>query len=557
MYSSSDSDYQPATPLQSLATTAEEKKKRHDASRTKRPSVDPQVIRKALERDGVPLKNLLLTKSNFSDSGLFLGKGAFGNVTLGTVIREGVKHTAALKRLHARRITPDGLQQCRMEIEIMSRVHAPRPNPRVVRLLGVDFQDKTEQCGLSICMALELCDNGTLHALVSLLGGLGPLISRTYLAQLVEGVQALHKAGYIHRDLKPENLLLDRNFNLKVADFGISARLTGGLGVEHRCWPGTKLFMSPEVKERTAYDESYDVWSIGVILFIFLCGAPPFDENGVYWDLLTKRKHFLFWCFHQHYHFLEGNAQDLINRMLMFDRLARISLDGVRRHPWYAQQTLSNDIQKGFRLRKRILILMRHADPAHASEVESKLERDKLRDLEQVADAKQVLMRPMKEVLEKYFISIPSDIMRDTVQDMRGVKWAQLTAEQYLGRLAGISDTMNGAGPLQYSYVITKQLPVESFKTLVAFFRVMNKYNSACTYKIKPTALAIKAKLVVTLEDESVVRLKVSARVYKFGNTEAVTEQSLVVFNHSNGEADKFRKFFIVAQSVLTGGRLR
>ncbi len=491
---------------------------------------------------------------------IFLGKGAFGNVTAGTIVRgkgkAKKKYNVALKRLHAKRITNEGLQQCKMEVEIMSRVHANSPNPRIIRLLGVDFQDKSTRDCNSICMVLELCDNGTLHALVSLLGGLDAPISRTYLTQLVEGVQAIHTAGFIHRDLKPENLLLDRNFNLKVADFGISARLTEGLGVEHRCWPGTKLFMSPEVKDRAAYDESYDVWSIGVILFIFLCGAPPFDENGVYWDLLTKRKHFLFWCFHQHYHFLEPQAQDLINRMLMFDRKARISLPGVRKHSWFVQSTIANDERHNYRLRSRILSLMRQADPAKASEVESKLEAAKMHDIEQIKPTNKVLTRPMKEVLEKYFINIPNDILRDTVKDMPNVNWSELKAQDFQGRLAGVESTEKGFGPLRYSYVICDKPPIESFKMLAAMFYVMNKYNSTCTFRLKEKKMVVKSKLCVTLEDNSIVNMRVSGQVYNFG-AKGDTEKSLVVFDQISGDADKFRKFFIVAQSVLISGKIK
>ena len=86
-----------------------------------------------------------------------------------------------------------------------------------------------------------------------------------------------HKNGIVHRDLKPENILFDSKkstANLKIIDFGASAKLLEG-GEKLTKKIGTPFYVAPEVLAGK-YDEKCDMWSIGVILYILLCGYPPF-----------------------------------------------------------------------------------------------------------------------------------------------------------------------------------------------------------------------------------------------------------------------------------------
>jgi calcium-dependent protein kinase len=85
-----------------------------------------------------------------------------------------------------------------------------------------------------------------------------------------------HKRGIVHRDLKPENILFDskkENACLKIIDFGASAKLSKDEKLSKRI--GTPFYVAPEVLA-ARYDEKCDMWSIGVILYILLCGYPPF-----------------------------------------------------------------------------------------------------------------------------------------------------------------------------------------------------------------------------------------------------------------------------------------
>jgi calcium-dependent protein kinase len=87
----------------------------------------------------------------------------------------------------------------------------------------------------------------------------------------------MHCKGIVHRDIKPENLLVDSADNtLKLMDFGLSIRLLKGQKLRDR--QGTPYYMAPEVLSKS-YDHKCDIWSCGVVLYIMLCGRPPFNAD--------------------------------------------------------------------------------------------------------------------------------------------------------------------------------------------------------------------------------------------------------------------------------------
>jgi serine/threonine protein kinase len=104
--------------------------------------------------------------------------------------------------------------------------------------------------------------------------------ARRLAKQLLETMRDMHERGFVHRDLKPENLLLkseDLDSNILVADFGFSKKIPKE-GLKTRC--GTPAFVAPEILVGSQYDESVDMWSVGVLLFLLIGGYPPFqDEN--------------------------------------------------------------------------------------------------------------------------------------------------------------------------------------------------------------------------------------------------------------------------------------
>ena len=147
--------------------------------------------------------------------------------------------------------------------------------------------------------------------------------------QLLSGLTYCHQYQICHRDIKPENILLDKDCNLKIIDFGMAAvhykdLLTTACGSPH--------YVAPEVVQNKSYDGAQtDIWSSGVVLFVMMSGRLPFcgrDPNNVreVMNLITLGN--INWGDE-----FEPDAADLINRILVADPNKRLTSDDIWKHP--------------------------------------------------------------------------------------------------------------------------------------------------------------------------------------------------------------------------------
>lgn len=112
-----------------------------------------------------------------------------------------------------------------------------------------------------------------------------------YLAQLADALMYCHARKVIHRDIKPENLLLGKDGDIKIADFGWSVHAPSS---RRTTMCGTLDYLAPEMVESRPHDERVDLWTLGILCYEFLVGKPPFEEDKT--ELTYKRicRHVLF-----------------------------------------------------------------------------------------------------------------------------------------------------------------------------------------------------------------------------------------------------------------------
>jgi serine/threonine protein kinase len=191
-------------------------------------------------------------------------------------------------------------------------------------------------------IAQEPVLGGELFDYVANTGPFNEEICRYYFKQMLLGLHYLHSQGYAHRDLKPENILLDKNFDVKLVDFGFACPLEGrdGTGFS-RSVIGTPGYMAPEILDKQPYQgQVVDLFACGVILFIMLTQHPPFQMancDDMYYKLLATNRSDLFWKAHSNRKpagFFSDEFKDLITCMLQLHPHQRLCMADVIGHPW-------------------------------------------------------------------------------------------------------------------------------------------------------------------------------------------------------------------------------
>lgn len=155
--------------------------------------------------------------------------------------------------------------------------------------------------------------------------------ARRFFQQIIAAVEYCHSHGIVHRDLKPENLLLDDQFNVKIADFGLSNVMRDGDFLKTSC--GSPNYAAPEVISGKLYaGPEIDIWSCGVILYVMLCGRLPFDDDHI--PMLFKKINGGIFSLPP---YLSSGARHLLSRMLLVDSTKRITIPEIRDTPWFKE----------------------------------------------------------------------------------------------------------------------------------------------------------------------------------------------------------------------------
>jgi len=253
-----------------------------------------------------------------------LGRGAFSIVYLATQKATGQQY--AVKVINKKDLGKDYEKNLKMEVDILKKVN----HPNIIALKELfDTPDK-------LYLIMELVTGGELFDKIVEKGSYTESEASHLVHKIVSAVAYLHNLGIVHRDLKPENLLLkraDNDLEIAIADFGLSKIVGQQMMMQTAC--GTPSYVAPEVLDASGYDNAVDMWSIGVITYILLCGFPPFYGDTVP-EIFEQIMAAKFEYPEEYWGSISNDAKQFIERLLVVDPAQRLSAVDALRHPWLA-----------------------------------------------------------------------------------------------------------------------------------------------------------------------------------------------------------------------------
>ena len=247
-----------------------------------------------------------------------LGKGAFGEVW--KVTHENSKKVYCIKMMTKRDIFEQKLiNQINKEIGIMYNIN----HPYSVKLYN-HFEDNEK-----LYLIMELASNGNLYNFIQNNKKIKTKeMIKKIIIQVIEIIKYLHSLDIIYRDIKPENILLDKDYNVKLCDYGWASYLSKGQFCSAYC--GTPEYVSPEVIKKYPYNEKVDIWGIGVLIFELVFGYPPFTSNFNEDRFNNIKEGKINWPKDLN----DMELKDLIEKILKVNPKDRISLDEIEKHQW-------------------------------------------------------------------------------------------------------------------------------------------------------------------------------------------------------------------------------
>jgi len=350
-----------------------------------------------------------------------LGEGSYGSVCKGK--NKSTKLVRAIKTIAKGQMK--NVARFQQEIAIMKMMD----HPNIIKLYE-SFEDHR-----NIYLVMELCSGGELFDKIIESGHFTEVQAAIIMQQIIKAIYYMHENHVCHRDLKPENFLFvskDKieNNSLKIIDFGLSCKFEAGQVLSTKA--GTPYYVAPQVLSGK-YDQLSDLWSIGVIMYVMLCGYPPFfGETDP--EVLSKVRLGNFSFNAADWKNISEDAKNLIRCLLKMNPKDRYTAEQTLNHEWIKNKApkASNislqsnfvDNLRGFRSQNKLKKAALHIIAGQLNEDQIKGLRDTFMALDGNGDGL-LTAAEMKEGLAKAGLNeIPGDlqqILQDVDSDGSGV----------------------------------------------------------------------------------------------------------------------------------------
>ena len=266
-------------------------------------------------------KNLnfnILSPIVIKDKKIILGEGSFSVVQLYEDKKTKIKY--AVKKMNIESIEKITKNKNLINTEV--NIHGRINHPNIIKLHNY-FRIKNNSY-----LILEYSPNGTLFDIIRSSHGLSEIYSFYYFLQTLNAIYFLHLHSIIHRDLKPENLLINEKNIIKLCDFGWSVKLKDN---KRTTFCGTVEYMAPEIIKKQEYDETIDIWSLGVLLYELVHSYSPFFSEDL--DVKKIGNNIT----NNNLKFKDGLSEDyknLVASLLIKDSTKRIKIEDIFQHPF-------------------------------------------------------------------------------------------------------------------------------------------------------------------------------------------------------------------------------
>ncbi|OMJ79435.1 hypothetical protein SteCoe_20536 [Stentor coeruleus] len=262
-----------------------------------------------------------------------LGRGSFGEVCISTHKLTNSKKAA--KIIYLNESNTKELDKLTHEVSILKLLD----HPNIIKVFEI-YKNKNK-----LYIITELFTGGELFDKIQKIKNFGENQAAKYMLDIVSAMMQCHDQNIIHRDLKPENLLFennDQNAKLKLIDFGTSRFFTPENKLNKAI--GTCYYMAPEILT-TSYNKQVDVWSLGVILYIMLCGHVPFPGKNDQ-EIYSKIKGAPLSFSQQTWQGVSEEAKVLLRKMLDKNPNSRFTIEQVFNDNWLQSRGMGRVIDK-------------------------------------------------------------------------------------------------------------------------------------------------------------------------------------------------------------------